>query len=138
MHSLTLYIDGAARGNPGPAGIGAVILDKDDNVQVEIHEYIGETTNNVAEYQALIRGLREAEHLAPAGIEIYSDSQLLVRQMTGVYQVRHPNLIPLHREAEKLLQHFSNFTIKHIPRQKNKRADKLANKGIDDKLRGKR
>ncbi|NLP17574.1 MAG: ribonuclease HI family protein [Firmicutes bacterium] len=134
MQSLTLYVDGAARGNPGPAGIGAVIIDEDENVQAEIHEYIGETTNNVAEYQALIRGLKEAEHFAPDGIKVYSDSQLLVRQITGAYRVKHPNLIPLYREAVALIRSFPNFRIDHIPRQKNKRADKLANQGIDDKL----
>jgi len=135
VKSLVLYIDGAARGNPGPAGIGAVIFDENDNVMAEIHEYIGETTNNVAEYQALIRGLKEAGGYAPVAIAIYSDSQLLVRQITGVYRVRHPNLLPLHQEALALLRGFANFQINHIPREKNKRADKLANKGIDEKLK---
>ncbi|MFY9604585.1 MAG: ribonuclease HI family protein [bacterium] len=131
--SLTLYIDGAARGNPGPAGIGVVIFDQEEVVLAKLAEYIGETTNNVAEYRALLRGLEEALHYGADEIKVFSDSQLLVRQINGEYQVKHPNLKPLYRDALSLIQQFPRVQISHIPREKNKRADKLANAGIDDK-----
>ncbi|HHW91469.1 MAG TPA: ribonuclease HI family protein [Firmicutes bacterium] len=132
MQSLTLYIDGAARGNPGPAGIGVVILGQEEMVLAEVAEYIGETTNNVAEYRALLRGLEEALHYGADEIKVLSDSQLLVRQINGDYQVKHPGLKPLYREAIALIRHFPRFQINHIPREKNKRADSLANASIDD------
>jgi ribonuclease HI len=133
MKSLIIYTDGAARGNPGPAGIGVAIYSEEGTLLAELCEYIGETTNNVAEYRALMRGLQEALSLAAVKVQFYSDSQLLVRQINGEYRVKHPNLQPLYQKVVDLLQQFPSYKINHIPREKNKIADKLANKGIDYK-----
>lgn len=130
---IELYIDGGARGNPGPAGIGAVILDKQGEIIEEISSYIGETTNNVAEYSALLAGLRKALLYEPDAINIYSDSQLLVRQLNGVYKVRHENLKPLYAEAAKLLKNLHSYKLYHIPRKDNEMADRLVNKALDSR-----
>ncbi len=123
---VLLYIDGASRGNPGPAGIGIVLRDETGQHWVEIAESIGCTTNNIAEYQALIRGLEEARKWSPEIIEVYSDSELLVRQMRGQYAVRSPHLREYHRRAMELVQQFSQVTFQYIPRRENSRADQLA------------
>lgn len=119
-----LYCDGASKGNPGDAGIGCLILY--DNNSIEISEYIGITTNNVAEYHALLRGLEEALKIGISEIEIFSDSELLVRQLTGNYKVKNDKLIPLFKKAKALLERFKNYIIMHIEREKNSHADKLA------------
>ena len=129
--TVTIYTDGASRGNPGDAGIGVVIASEDGTVLREIGVYIGKTTNNVAEYSALIRGLREALDLGADAIRISTDSQLMAFQLTGVYKVKAANLKPLHEEAMSLLRHFRKVTISHVMRELNKRADQLANEGID-------
>lgn len=120
-----LYCDGASRGNPGEAGIGCVIL-LNDNRKIEISEYIGQTTNNVAEYNALIRGLEEALEVGVDEVEIFSDSELLVRQMTGIYKVKNKNLIPLYEKIRQLLSNLKSHKIIHINREDNSMADKLA------------
>jgi ribonuclease HI len=119
-----LYCDGASRGNPGDAGIGCVIIL--DNKKIEISEYIGKTTNNVAEYTALIRGLEQALKQNVKEIDIFSDSELLVRQINGAYKVRNKNLIPLYNKVIELLNKFKKYRILHIYREKNELADKLA------------
>lgn len=135
---LILHTDGAARGNPGPAGIGIVIRAEDGTTLAELGEYIGEATNNVAEYRALIRGLEEARRLGADSVEILADSELLVRQINGEYRVRHPNLVPLYAEVMEKLKGFSSFSIVHVPRKENARADALANWALDEAERERR
>lgn len=131
MAAYSLFVDGAARGNPGPAGIGIVLQDGRGGIQAEVGQYIGTATNNAAEYHALIRGLQEALAKGVEELTVFSDSQLIVRQMRGEYRVKHPALKPLFLEAVKLSQGLRRFTIEHISREKNKKADSLANRGID-------
>lgn len=121
-----LYCDGASRGNPGEAGIGCLILI--DNKKIEISEYIGKTTNNVAEYKAIIRGLEETLKEGVDTIEIYSDSELLVRQINGIYKVKNKNLIPLNQKVKELINKFKKYSLIHINREDNSEADKLAKK----------
>ena len=128
----SMFIDGGARGNPGPAGIGIVIL-KDNKTIKELSFYIGRTTNNISEYSALIAGLYYIEKNNISNINIYSDSELLVRQINQEYKVRNPNLIKYYEEAMKYKHLFNIF---HIRREKNKRADLLANLAMDDGLKG--
>jgi len=127
---IEVFVDGAARGNPGPAGIG-IVIKKGDKILLEVGSYIGETTNNVAEYMALIRGLEEAIIMGDENVKVTSDSELLVRQMTGEYRVKNEGLKPLHLHAKELVRKIKKFEIAHAPREKNKHADKLANMGID-------
>lgn len=122
-----LYCDGASRGNPGDAGIGCLIVL--DNKKIEISEYIGKTTNNVAEYTALIKGLEEALKEKVEEIEIFLDSELIVHQINGVYKVRNEKLIPLYEKVKKLLNNFKKYKIFHIYREGNSIADKLAKEG---------
>lgn len=129
-----IYSDGASRGNPGPAGIGAVIL-KDGEVVHEIAEYIGTTTNNVAEYEALLAALDYCVKHKASPVEILADSQLLIRQLSGEYRVKHENIKPLYQRARDYLVHLEVKGYKHVPREFNKHADKLANRGIDEHFR---
>lgn len=129
---LRLFIDGASRGNPGPAALGAVVQDGRGRAVAEIGEYLGETTNNVAEYQGLLRALREARTRGADEIEVFADSDLLVRQIKGTYRVKSPNLIPLHQQALGALAGFRQWRIAHIPRGRNAEADALANRAIHD------
>lgn len=131
MKTVTIYTDGASRGNPGDAGIGVVVAAEDGTILREIGEYIGKTTNNVAEYSALIRGLREAIDLGADSVQISTDSQLMAFQLTGIYKVKSPNLKPFYQEAMNLLQRFRKVTVSHVVRDLNKRADQLANEGIN-------
>lgn len=119
-----LYCDGASRGNPGEAGVGCLLIY--DNERVEVSEYIGKATNNVAEYTALIRGLQEALRVGINSIEIFLDSELIVLQLKGVYRIKNKNLLPFYNQAIKLLSEFKNYEIFHIPRESNAEADKLA------------
>lgn len=132
---LKIYIDGAARGNPGPAGIGVVVVGE-DKMKITLSEYIGETTNNVAEYTALLRALEIPEVQEANAIKLYSDSELLVRQMNGFYKVKSENLQHLFGRAKKELARFSDFIITYIPREENRGADRLANGAIDRFLQG--
>lgn len=132
--AVTVRTDGASRGNPGPSGIG-VVLDVDgDAVPIERFEYIGETTNNVAEYRALLLALSEAENLSPSSLTILSDSELLVRQLSGEYRVKSDLLRPLYQEACRRLRGFPGARILHVERGENRAADRLANRAIDDHL----
>jgi ribonuclease HI len=128
----TLFADGAARGNPGPAGSGAVLLDERGAPLAELSLSLGRATNNVAEYRALILGLEEARRRGIDRIDVRMDSQLVVRQMQGLYKVKHEGLRPLALRAGALLAEFSERTIEHIPREENARADALANRAIDE------
>ena len=131
--SWRLYCDGASRGNPGPSGAGAIIYDPRGQVQAQVSLYLGETTNNVAEYQALILGLKEAARLEVRRLQVFADSQLLVRQLNGQYRVKAPHLLPFWRAAREALQKFESYTISHVPRAENRQADELANQAIDQK-----
>jgi ribonuclease HI len=131
---LTLCIDGASRGNPGEAAIGVVILRGGAPVR-EIGEPIGIATNNIAEYRALLRGLEEADRLGARTVRVQSDSELLVRQLTGDYKVRNPALAALYREARAHLRRFDRWEITHVPREDNAAADALANRALDDGAR---
>lgn len=133
---LIVHVDGAARGNPGPAGIGFVIRDEEGNLLLEESSYLGETTNNVAEYQALLRALRAARHFTPAGVTVYTDSELMARQLRGEYRVRQEHLLPLWAEAKGLLALFTHSAVVHVQREENKEADRLANRGIDEAAGG--
>lgn len=128
--TLAIYIDGASRGNPGPAGIGIVLKDG-DRVVAEISEFIGRSTNNVAEYRALIRGLDEARALGAKAVAVRSDSELLVSQLKREYKVKSPDLSPLFLEANRLLTAFDRYTIHRVPRGENMAADALANRAIE-------
>jgi ribonuclease HI len=123
------WIDGAARGNPGPAGYGVYM--KKDGELIEVSGYLGRTTNNVAEYAGLIDALTVAVSEGAREVEIISDSELLVKQMLGVYRVKHPNLVPMHAQAKALVRKFARFSIRHTLRAGNKDADRLANLAVD-------
>lgn len=126
-----LFTDGASRGNPGPAGIGAVLKATDGQQLAEIAEYIGHTTNNVAEYRALLAGLKRALALGMRRIEVRADSELMIKQLRGDYQVKNQRLAPLYREALSLMEGFEKVELRHVRREHNARADELANAGID-------
>jgi ribonuclease HI len=132
---LTIYVDGASRGNPGPSGIGIVIEDREGATKVKISGYIGRTTNNQAEYRALIVGLREAARLKAEHVDIMSDSELLVEQVCGRYKVRSAQLRNLFEEVKELLAGFRSSAISYIPREQNRVADALANQAFDGQLR---
>ena len=130
--NLTIHFDGGSRGNPGPASAGVVIRDSDSGKPVhEAGYFLGKCTNNVAEYQGLIRSLDIAAGLGGQRLDIYSDSQLLVRQITGEYRVKSPDLKPLFEQAKRLLGGFADWRIQHVLRDKNQRADELANLAMD-------
>ena len=129
-----LMVDGAARGNPGPAGCGAVILDENSVVVRELSRYLGHTTNNVAEYEALLMGLEVLVELNRNRIVVQSDSQLLVRQLNGEYRVKDEKLKVLYQRVTNLLRQFSAYRIVHVRREFNKLADRLANRGIDNAM----
>ena len=131
MARLTAFIDGAARGNPGPAGAGVWIAPAPDREAEEHYQALGTTTNNVAEYRALLLALARAEALAADDVEIFSDSLLLVQQVNGAYRVKADHLKPLVAEAVRRAKAFRRFAIAHVPREKNKQADRLANLGAD-------
>jgi ribonuclease HI len=127
-------IDGGSKGNPGPAGIGIVISNADGDVLEEHYEYIGEQTNNVAEYRALLSALKRAGEQQYRHIVIKTDSELLARQVNGEYQVKNKQLLPLYFSVEEAKANFSSFAIENIPRSENQRADRLANLAISREL----
>lgn len=131
--TLTLEFDGGSRGNPGPAGIGVVVRAADGTPLVTLGRFIGKATNNVAEYHALITSMKEAKRLGATKIKIRGDSELVVRQMNGVYRVKHPDLLPLYREAKDLFDSFEQASIEHNYRNKNELADRLGNLAMDRK-----
>ncbi len=131
MGRVVLYTDGASRGNPGDAAIGAVLYDEHGERIGEISEAIGVTTNNVAEYRALIAGLDLAAAFRPAHLVVRADSLLLVRQLTGEYRVKAPGLKPLFADVRQRLRTFAKVTIEHVRRENNVEADALANAALD-------
>nr|PZN21043.1 MAG: ribonuclease H [Pseudomonadota bacterium] len=126
-----LWTDGAARGNPGPAGCGAILKTADGRVLSAESQYLGQTTNNVAEYKALLLGLTRALEAGVRRIEVRADSELLIRQLKGEYRVKNEGLKPLAAEAKALLARFESFRLQHVRRELNTEADQLANEGID-------
>ena len=129
-----LFTDGAARGNPGPAGAGAVIISAEGHVVAKIGKYLGETTNNVAEYTGLILGLKRAKAMGLRELEVLADSELVVKQLTGEYQVKADHLRPLHDEAKALMKGFDVIDLRYIPREENEAADEMSNRAIDLRL----
>jgi ribonuclease HI len=127
----TLFTDAGARGNPGPAGIGVVLKDETGTVIGEIAEAVGVTTNNVAEYKALVAGLELAHENGVTDIEVYMDSKLVVFQVKGEWKIKNNSLRPLAVRARHLLDRFENWTLSHVGREENADADKLANQGMD-------
>ena len=128
---LIAYVDGGARGNPGPAAIGVVISRPDGEVLEEVAERIGVATNNVAEYRALLKGLERARALDAREVEIVNDSELVARQLTGAYKVKHPAMKPLYADAIAALREFDRWRIRSVPRAENARADELVNQALD-------
>lgn len=130
----TLHVDGASKGNPGHAGIG-VVLSQGEQTLLEYCDYIGQTTNNMAEYNALIKGLELAHENKIDSIAVISDSELIVRQMNGQYKVKNETLRPLYLKAQACARKFRQFSLRHVPRSENKDADRLANEGIKQGLK---
>ena len=129
-----MYCDGGARGNPGPAAIGAVVLDPSvdpPQVLATVSERIGETTNNVAEYEAVIAGLKAAKPFGARRIQVRADSLLVIKQLQGEYRVRQAHLKPLHAEARELLRGYAHVDLAHVPRAQNADADALVNAALD-------
>ena len=132
MKKLRVYTDGAARGNPGPAGLGVVIEDDQGMRLRGLCRFIGTATNNVAEYLAVIEGLNAVSEWKPDRVELFLDSKLVVEQLKGNYRVKNAALAPLHARASKLLRALPEVEIRHVERVKNKGADALANRAIDE------
>ncbi len=134
MTKLDIYIDGASKGNPGPSGIGVIIM-KDGSVIRQIGRFIGPGTNNIAEYTALVHGLQEGLLLKADAVRIRSDSELLCKQLNGSYRVKSPNIAGLYAQAQSLLGGFKEVSIQHIPREQNAHADRLATQAVKDALK---
>lgn len=132
--SVRVYSDGAARGNPGLSGAGAVLVDPSGQVVDKLGKFLGRHTNNYAEYMGLLIGLRRARALGVREVEVYADSELMIRQLGGRYQVKSPSLKPLYDEAVRLLNDFSRVKLVHVPREMNKVADEMSNRAIDERL----
>jgi ribonuclease HI len=129
--AFTAHIDGGARGNPGPAGYGVVVHDADGRKVAELSDYLGHQTNNYAEYQGLLAVLRYAHEKSIKALKVISDSELMVRQMKGIYKVKHPELRKLYDEAQPLVRRLDHFEIRHAMREHNQDADRLANEAMD-------
>jgi ribonuclease HI len=129
-----LFTDGAARGNPGPAGAGAVILNPEGHIVAKIGKFLGDSTNNVAEYMGLILGLKRAKAMGIKELDVLADSELMVKQLNGDYAVKAEHLKPLYDEARGLFKAFSTIEIRHIPREENAQADAMSNRAIDERL----
>jgi len=132
---LIIHTDGASRGNPGEAGIGVFMEDESGHIVGKLARYLGTATNNQAEYTALIDGLKAAHERGAEEVSVFADSELLVKQMSGEYRVKNPELQTLHAEATLLRKNFKRVVIRHVPRAKNAEADALANEAIDKRLR---
>jgi len=130
-HYVIAYTDGGARGNPGPAGFGVYVTDQSGNRIVELSEYLGHQTNNVAEYSALIAALEWAIRNEHRAVQVVSDSELMVKQLRGIYKVRNENLQPLFEKAKRLIAQLDWFEVKHVLREQNREADRLANEAMD-------
>jgi ribonuclease HI len=128
---LVIHTDGAARGNPGPAGAGAVLRDEEGAIVAEIAEPLGRATNNVAEWTAVLLALEEALRLGATHVDLRMDSELVARQIIGIYKVKHPDLKPIHAAVMVLLGGLEGYTVGHVPRALNADADRLSNVAID-------
>ncbi len=133
--SVRVWVDGGSRGNPGPSGIGVLVEDSSGTTLATISRAIGVTTNNVAEYRALLAGLEKAEELGAREVEVISDSELLVRQMLGQYRVKSAGLRPLYTLAQQKAAGFASFHIRHLGRDHNVKADGLVNHALDEQER---
>jgi ribonuclease HI len=131
MNKLIIFTDGGARGNPGPAGIGAAIYDENKVMVAEISEYLGVTTNNQAEYKALIAAISKAKELGAKELDCYLDSELVVKQLKREYKVKNKDLAPLFLSIHNLSLNFNKISYTHIPRERNSEADRLANEAMD-------
>ena len=128
---LQIHIDGASRGNPGEASFGVFVESGEGTTVAELYGYLGQATNNVAEYEALIHALRFALGRGARRVAVFSDSELVVKQVSGAYRVKHPSMVPLHRTATELMRRFEQATVRHVRREQNKDADRLANRALD-------
>lgn len=131
LSTVVVHVDGGARGNPGPAAVGVVVFAPDGTVLDEFAETIGVATNNVAEYRALLRGVERAAALGATEVEFVNDSELVAKQINGLYKVKHPAMKPLYEEARAALRAFSEWKIRSVPRAENARADALVNEALD-------
>jgi ribonuclease HI len=134
VEEILLYCDGGSRGNPGPSAIGAVVWDPSTDpptLLAEVSECIGVTTNNVAEYRALIAGLEAVAHLRARVIHVRADSLLVIKQLRGDWKVKHANIKPLHAQARALLAEYEVVDLQHVPREENTDADALVNQALD-------
>ena len=134
LKRVQVFSDGAARGNPGPAGAGAVILDQAGHVLARVGKFLGRQTNNVAEYEGLLVGLRRAQELGAREVDVRADSLLMIKQLEGDYRVKNEGLKPLFLEARRLLKQFDKVTLGHVPREQNALADEMSNRAIDEKM----
>jgi ribonuclease HI len=132
---LVIHVDGGARGNPGPAAVAAVAATADGDVVGERNEYIGEATNSVAEYRAVLLALELARELGAGEVEIVNDSELVARQIGGEYKVKHAGLKPLFAETMEKLRGFDAWSVRNVRREHNARADELVNEALDEALR---
>ena len=131
---VLIYTDGAARGNPGPAGLGAVLRDAETGtILAELARFLGVRTNNYAEWTAVEDALREALELGASHVDLRMDSQLVARQISGRYRVKHPDLKPIHARVMAMLAQLASYTVGHVPRELNKDADRLSNVAIDER-----
>lgn len=131
---LLIYTDGAARGNPGPAGLGAILRDAESGeVVAELARFLGIRTNNYAEWTAVEDALGEALRLGATHVDLRMDSELVARQISGRYRVKHPDLKPIHASVMAMLAKLAGYTVGHVPRELNKDADRLSNVAIDDR-----
>ena len=128
---VTVHVDGGSRGNPGPAAVAALVTDADGNVLDEAAEAIGIATNNVAEYRGLLLGLDRARALGADEVEVVNDSELVAKQVNGVYKVKHPDMKPLHAAAKEALGRFAGWRVRSVPRAQNAAADALVNQALD-------
>ena len=128
---VVVHVDGGARGNPGPAAAAAVVSTPDGDVLDEAHEYLGVATNNVAEYRGLLLGLDRARALGADEVDVVNDSELVAKQVNGVYKVKHPDMKPLHAAAVAALGRFPRWTVRSVPRAQNAAADALVNQALD-------
>ena len=128
---LVVHVDGGARGNPGPAAAAAVLSDREGNVLDEASVVLGRATNNVAEYRGLLLGLERAKALGATEVDVINDSELIAHQVNGRYRVKHPDMVPLHREAVQALRGFDRWTLRPVPRAQNAAADALVNQALD-------
>ena len=131
MSKLIIYTDGGARGNPGPAGLGAILYNENRETVAEVSEYLGVATNNQAEYRAVIAALKKAQELGALELDFYLDSELVVKQLNREYKVKNKDLAPLFLQIHNLSLSFKKINYTHIPRERNQEADRLANEAMD-------